>query len=44
MFVLVWSQVQHGNGSINHVMIVIQSISSPLISVLLVDPITGYHW
>ena len=32
MFVLVWSQVQHGSGSINHVMIAIRSISSPLIS------------
>ena len=44
MFVLVWSQVQHGSGSINHVMIVIQSIGSPLISTIPVDPITGYCW
>ena len=42
MFVLVWSQVQHRSGSINHVMITIQSISSPLISAIQVDPITGY--
>ena len=44
MFVLVWLQVQHGSGSINHMMIAIQSIGLLLISVLLVDPITGYHW
>ena len=44
MFVLVWSQVQHGNGLINHMMIAIQSISSLLASALPVDPITGYHW
>ena len=41
MFVLVWSQVQHRNGLINHVMIAIRSIGSPLISTILVDPITG---
>ena len=33
MFVLVWSQVQHGSGSINHVMIAIWSIGLLLISV-----------
>ena len=44
MFVLVWSQVQHGSGSINHVMIAIWSIGSPLISAIPVDPITGYRW
>ena len=44
MFVLVWSQVQHGSRLINHVMIAIQSIGLLLISVLPVDPITGYHW
>ena len=43
MFVLVWSQVQHGSGSINHVMIAIRSISSLLISALPVDPITSYY-
>ena len=43
MFVLVWSQVQHGSGLINHVMIAIQSIGSPLISTIPVDPITCYH-
>ena len=43
MFVLVWSQVQHGSGLINHVMIAIQSIGSLLISVIPVDLITGYH-
>ena len=43
MFVFVWSQVQHGGGPINHVMIAIQSIGSPLISAIPVDPITGYH-
>ena len=42
MFVLVWSQVQHGSGSINHMMITIQSIGLLLISVLPFDPITGY--
>ena len=42
MFVLVWSQVQHGSGLINHVMIAIRSIGSLLISAILVDPITGY--
>ena len=41
MYVLVWSQVQHGSRSINHVMITIQRISLLLISTLLVDPITG---
>ena len=40
----VWSQVQHGSGSINHVMIAIQSIGSLLISTLPVDPITSYYW
>ena len=44
MLVLVWSQVQHGSGSINHMMITIQSIGSLLISALPVDPITGYNW
>ena len=44
MFVLVWSQVQHGSGSINHMMIAIRSIGSLLISVLPVDPIIGYLW
>ena len=44
MFVLVWSQVQRRSGLINHMMIAIRSISSLLISALLVDPITGYHW
>ena len=34
MFVLVWSQVQHGSGSINHMMIAIRSIGSPLISAI----------
>ena len=43
MFVLVWSQVQHGSGLINHVMIAIRSIGSPLISAIPVDPITGYY-
>ena len=43
MFVLVWSQVQHGSGLINHVMIAIWSIGSLLISVLPIDPITSYH-
>ena len=43
MFVLIWSQVQHGSGLINHVMIAIWSIGSPLISAIQVDPITSYH-
>ena len=42
MFVLVWSQVQHGSGSINHVMIAIRSIGLLLISAIPVDPITSY--
>ena len=44
MFVLVWSQVQHGSGSINHMMIAIRSIGSLLISAIPVDSIIGYHW
>ena len=43
MFVFVWSQVQHGSGLINHMMIAIWSIGSQLISVLPVDPIIGYQ-
>ena len=37
MFVLVWSQVQHESGSINHVMIAIWFIGLLLISAIPVD-------
>ena len=42
MFILIWSQVQHGSGSINHVMIAIWSIGLLLISAIPVNPITSY--
>ena len=34
VIILVWSQVQHGSGLINHMMIAIRSIGSPLISAI----------